>query len=267
MSSAESTIEATESEEATEHHRIVIVGAGFAGLGMAISLRRRGIEDFLVLERGSSVGGTWRDNTYPGCACDVPSHLYSLSFAPNPDWTRSFSAQPEIHGYMKDTAARSGVDAQIRFDTEMTDASWDEDAGLWRIETSGGLDDRTGPDLGDRRPDRAAAPRRARDRGLRGRGLPLGPLEPRLRPRRQAGRRDRHRRLGDPVRPPDPARGRRAPPLPAHAGLDRAAQRPPDQLDRARGSRAASRRSSASPAASISGAARRSCSASSSTRG
>ena len=74
----------------------IIIGSGFAGLGAAIKLTQQGKTNFLVLERGSDVGGTWRDNTYPGAACDVPSHLYSYSFALNPDWTRSFSAQPEI---------------------------------------------------------------------------------------------------------------------------------------------------------------------------
>src|SRR5271167_4052831 len=78
------------------HYRIAIVGSGFSGLGTAIRLKQEGIEDFVVLERAEALGGTWRDNTYPGCACDVPSHLYSFSFAPNPDWSRTFSPQPEI---------------------------------------------------------------------------------------------------------------------------------------------------------------------------
>jgi cation diffusion facilitator CzcD-associated flavoprotein CzcO len=76
--------------------RVAIVGAGFGGLGAAIRLRQEGIDDFLVFERADDIGGTWRDNSYPGCACDVPSHLYAFSFAPNPGWSRSFSAQPEI---------------------------------------------------------------------------------------------------------------------------------------------------------------------------
>ena len=76
--------------------RVAVIGAGFAGLGTAIKLKQAGIEDFVVLERAGDLGGTWRDNSYPGCACDVPSHLYSYSFAPNPDWSRAFSAQPEI---------------------------------------------------------------------------------------------------------------------------------------------------------------------------
>ena len=84
------------------HHRIVIVGTGFSGLGMAIRLRREGEHDFVVLERAGEIGGTWRDNTYPGCRCDVPSHLYSFSFAPNPNWSSTFSPQPEILDYLRD---------------------------------------------------------------------------------------------------------------------------------------------------------------------
>ena len=83
---------------------MAIVGSGFAGLGMAIRLREAGIEDFVVLEKADDVGGTWRDNSYPGCACDVPSHLYSFSFAPNPEWTSTFSPQPEIWDYLRGCA-------------------------------------------------------------------------------------------------------------------------------------------------------------------
>jgi len=91
------------------HSRVAIVGTGFAGLGAAIALRRAGRDDFVVLERGGGVGGTWRDNHYPGCECDVPSHLYSFSFAPNPDWSRAFSPQPEIETYLQRTAREAGV--------------------------------------------------------------------------------------------------------------------------------------------------------------
>ena len=129
---------AAETTTATESHRIVIVGSGFAGIGMAMSLRERGITDFVVLERASSVGGTWRDNTYPGCCCDVPSHLYSLSAAPNPDWSRSFSPQPEIHAYLKRTASESGVEDHIRFNSELTEARWDEESKQWHLTTSSG---------------------------------------------------------------------------------------------------------------------------------
>src|SRR5688500_7667001 len=95
--------------------RIAIIGTGFAGLGLAIRLRQAGMSDFVVLERADEVGGTWRDNTYPGAACDVPSHLYSFSFAPNPDWTRSFSPQAEIQEYLRGCADTFGVRPHIRF--------------------------------------------------------------------------------------------------------------------------------------------------------
>jgi cation diffusion facilitator CzcD-associated flavoprotein CzcO len=120
------------------HHRTVIVGTGFSGLGMAIRLLKDGDRDFVLLERAHDIGGTWRDNTYPGCRCDVPSHLYSFSFAPNPNWSNTFSPQPEILDYLRDVARRFGVLPHIRFDTELQEAEWDEDAAVWRIETSAG---------------------------------------------------------------------------------------------------------------------------------
>jgi cation diffusion facilitator CzcD-associated flavoprotein CzcO len=118
--------------------RVAIVGSGFAGLGMAIRLRRAGIEDFVVLEKADDVGGTWRDNSYPGCACDVPSHLYSFSFAPNPEWTSTFSPQPEIWDYLRDCARRYGVMPHVRFGHELLEAAWDEDVQRWRLRTSQG---------------------------------------------------------------------------------------------------------------------------------
>jgi cation diffusion facilitator CzcD-associated flavoprotein CzcO len=120
------------------HHRTVIVGTGFSGIGMAVKLLREGERDFVLLERAGEIGGTWRDNTYPGCRCDVPSHLYSFSFAPNPNWSSTFSPQPEILDYLRDVAARFGVRPHIRFDTEMDSAEWDEAEARWRIETSQG---------------------------------------------------------------------------------------------------------------------------------
>ncbi len=87
-----------------EHVRVAVIGSGFGGLGAAVRLRREGVTDFVVLERADSVGGTWRDNSYPGCACDVPSHLYSFSFAPNPDWPRTFSGQEHIRAYLEHVA-------------------------------------------------------------------------------------------------------------------------------------------------------------------
>jgi cation diffusion facilitator CzcD-associated flavoprotein CzcO len=144
----------------TEHHRIAIVGSGFSGLGMAIRLRQDGIEDFVVLERGGDVGGTWRANTYPGAACDVPSRLYSFSFAPNAEWSRSFSPQGEILDYLRDCAQRFGVADHIRLHTTVQDAAWDEDAQRWRVRTdrgaltadvlisaAGGLSDPKTPDV------------------------------------------------------------------------------------------------------------------------
>jgi cation diffusion facilitator CzcD-associated flavoprotein CzcO len=120
------------------HHRIAIVGSGFSGLGMAVRLKQEGIHDFAVLERAQDLGGTWRDNTYPGCACDVPSNLYSFSFAPNPDWSHTFSPQPEIWEYLRRVSSEQGIDPHIRYGHEVTAARWDAQAELWRIETTGG---------------------------------------------------------------------------------------------------------------------------------
>jgi cation diffusion facilitator CzcD-associated flavoprotein CzcO len=117
---------------------VAIIGSGFGGLGTAIELQRAGITDFVIFERAGDVGGTWRDNSYPGCACDVESHLYSFSFAPNPDWTRSFSPQPEIWAYLQRCARDFGVLPHIRFHHEVHTAAWDDDAQHWRIETSQG---------------------------------------------------------------------------------------------------------------------------------
>jgi len=120
------------------HVHVLVIGAGFGGLGTAIKLDEHGEPDFLVLERGDDVGGTWRDNTYPGAACDVPSQLYSFSFAPNPDWSRSFSPQPEIQAYIQRVASRSGVLDRFRFGVEVQAAEWDDDAQVWHVSTSAG---------------------------------------------------------------------------------------------------------------------------------
>jgi cation diffusion facilitator CzcD-associated flavoprotein CzcO len=120
------------------HLRVAIVGAGFGGLGAAIRLRQQGIDEFLVFERADDLGGTWRDNSYPGCACDVPSHLYSFSFAPNPRWSRSFSGQPEIWGYLRDCATRFGILPHLRLGHEVRRAGWDDRRQHWRVETAGG---------------------------------------------------------------------------------------------------------------------------------
>jgi cation diffusion facilitator CzcD-associated flavoprotein CzcO len=120
------------------HVHTFVVGAGFAGLCAAIQLEKAHERDFLVAERGSDVGGTWRDNTYPGAACDVPSQLYSFSFAPNPGWSRSFSPQPEIQAYIQRVADRSGVLDRFRFDTSLEEARWDDTEQRWHVRTSSG---------------------------------------------------------------------------------------------------------------------------------
>ena len=117
---------------------VAIIGAGFSGLGMAIRLKQDGHGDFVVLERGSDVGGTWWWNGYPGCGCDVPSNLYSFSFAPNPDWTHTYSLQPEIGAYLKRCADDFGVRPHLVTDCSVTDAEWDDAAGRWTVETSQG---------------------------------------------------------------------------------------------------------------------------------
>ncbi|GAA4707199.1 flavin-containing monooxygenase [Phytohabitans rumicis] len=119
-----------------QHFRIVVVGAGFGGLGTAIRLKQRGYDDFVVLDRGTDVGGTWRDNTYPGCSCDVPSHLYSYSFGLNPNWSRSFSPQAEIWDYLRRCVAEYGLDRHLRMEHEVTGAAWE--GGRWVIDTSRG---------------------------------------------------------------------------------------------------------------------------------
>ncbi|MEU1525909.1 NAD(P)/FAD-dependent oxidoreductase [Nocardia rhamnosiphila] len=123
---------------AAEHRHIVVVGAGFSGIGLAVRLREAGFDDLLVLERADDLGGTWRANTYPGCACDVPSHLYSYSFAPNPYWSRTYGTQPEILEYLRAVAVRFDIVRHIRFGTEMLDARWDDHTARWRIDTASG---------------------------------------------------------------------------------------------------------------------------------
>ncbi|MEA2438040.1 MAG: hypothetical protein QOF65_2596, partial [Thermoleophilaceae bacterium] len=132
-----STDRATD-EPGARHFRVAIVGTGFSGLGMAIRLKQEGIEDFVLFERADDVGGTWRDNTYPGAACDVPSHLYSFSFAPNPGWSRTFSPQPEIQDYLRRCAGHFDVIPHVKFRHAVTGAHWDEDGQRWEIETSQG---------------------------------------------------------------------------------------------------------------------------------
>lgn len=121
-----------------KHHSIVVIGAGLGGIGLGVRLRQAGIEDFVILERTGDLGGTWSRNTYPGAACDVPSALYSYSFAPNPSWSRKYGAQPEILDYIRRTARDFGVVPHVRLGCEVLQASFDEDSCRWQVATSHG---------------------------------------------------------------------------------------------------------------------------------
>lgn len=129
------TTDHAEGEAAVRRYDIVVIGAGFAGINMAVALKRRGYENFIVLERADDVGGTWRDNRYPGAACDVPSHLYSFSFSPNPNWSRIFSPQNEIWEYQKRVVRDEGVEDKFLFGQELEWAEWDAEAGEWESQT------------------------------------------------------------------------------------------------------------------------------------
>src|SRR5436305_1484740 len=117
---------------------VLIVGTGFGGIGTAIELKRAGFTDFTLLERAEEPGGVWRDNTYPGAACDIPSPLYSFSYEPNPHWPRRYSEQPDIHAYLRRVIAKYGLEPHIRYGAEVTSAAFDEDSATWRVETSDG---------------------------------------------------------------------------------------------------------------------------------
>jgi len=118
-------------------YEVIVVGAGFAGIGAAIKLRESGI-NFIVLEKAHEIGGVWRDNTYPDCACDVPSSFYSYSFAPNPNWNRMFAKQEEIKEYTENTAKRFGVVDDIKVNHELLSSVWDSNEQVWKLETTAG---------------------------------------------------------------------------------------------------------------------------------
>src|SRR5215472_14417774 len=171
-------------------YRVVIIGAGFGGIGMALALKQAGIEDFLVVDRAGDLGGTWRDNTYPGLACDVPSNLYSFSFRPG-RWSRRFPPRQEILAYLHALASERGLGPHLRFGSGVAAADFDERRAVWNLmlEDGGTL--------------RATAVVSAVGQ-LNRPALPLGPVEARCRPRRAAGGRGGHRGKRHPVR----ARGR-----------------------------------------------------------
>lgn len=116
----------------------IVVGAGFSGICAGIQLKKLGIADFVILEKAHRVGGTWRENTYPGAACDVPSHLYSYSFAPNPRWSRAYGSQAEILSYLEHVADKYGLRSHLRFNQHVTSAKFDDATGSWRVTTAGG---------------------------------------------------------------------------------------------------------------------------------
>jgi cation diffusion facilitator CzcD-associated flavoprotein CzcO len=120
-------------------HRVLIVGAGFSGIGAAMRLRRAGIDDFVVLERAKEIGGTWRDNVYPGCRCDVPSSVYSFSFGPPWDWSRTYGSGPEIHEYLGGCIRRDRLEPHLSLGEAVRELHWEEEAGHWRVETDRGV--------------------------------------------------------------------------------------------------------------------------------
>lgn len=134
MRSSESSLQ----QDAGKPLAAIIIGAGFAGIGMAIALQRAGVNDFVLLERSHDVGGVWRDNSYPGAACDVPSHLYSFSFEPNPNWSRTFAPQAEIHAYLQHCAQKYALAPHIRFGAEVTNARYDENRAQWHVTLTDG---------------------------------------------------------------------------------------------------------------------------------
>ena len=199
---------------------IVIIGSGFSGLCMAIRLKHAGHHNFVILEKNDDLGGTWRDNQYPGCACDVPSHMYSFSFELNPDWSRMFAPQEEIWAYLRRCADKYGVAAHIHYGRDVERIEWDDDVRRWHVATtsgdvyttravvsgSGGLHVPSIPEIPGA--DRFAGP-----------GIPLGAVGPLLRSFRQAGRGHRNGRVGDSVRSADRPAGRTGLRVPADAAV------------------------------------------------
>lgn len=135
MSNAAPTVSPTSAAPIPDEVRVAIIGSGFSGLGMAVGLLEDGERDFVILESASDIGGTWRDNVYPGCACDVPSQMYSFSFALNPGWTRAFASQPEIWAYQQRVTDQFGIRPFVRTDAEVTNATWDDSLQRWQVET------------------------------------------------------------------------------------------------------------------------------------
>ena len=169
---------------------VAVIGTGFGGLAAVIELKKRGFDDIVMFEKADDVGGVWRENTYPGAACDVPSPFYSYSFERNPRWPHRFSRQPAILDYMRHVADKYDVRRHIRFETEVTAASYDADAGKWTVELSNGRPGRGRRARVRGRPALAAGLSRHRRRGhVRRPHLPLRVVGPRRRPDAASGSR------------------------------------------------------------------------------
>src|SRR6478752_3261987 len=161
--------------------RALIIGTGFSGLGMAIALQKQGV-DFLILEKAGDVGGTWRDNSYPGCACDVPSHLYSFSFEPKATWSKLFSPQPEIFDYLKGVTEKYGLRRYIRFNSR---ALGRRRVPLARLHRHRAGIRRAVPRLGGRRVAHSTPSRYRGSRRIPRSRFPFRGVGPRRRPHRQ----------------------------------------------------------------------------------
>jgi cation diffusion facilitator CzcD-associated flavoprotein CzcO len=129
----------SETHPAVTEVDVLIVGAGFAGICMGIKLLEARMKSFLIIEKSPDIGGTWWENRYPGCACDIPSHLYSFSFAPSTEWTRMYPGQQELHDYLKRCAEKYGLAPYLRLNTRFCEAVWDEASGVWNISTADGM--------------------------------------------------------------------------------------------------------------------------------
>jgi cation diffusion facilitator CzcD-associated flavoprotein CzcO len=134
---------AHDARELPERAEFVIVGSGFAGLCMAIKLKESGRDDFVILEKAGDVGGTWRENTYPGAGCDIQSHLYSFSFELNPKWSRMFARQPEILDYLRHCVRKYGLEKHLYFGAEITGGEYDDDRQEWRVQLADGREIRS----------------------------------------------------------------------------------------------------------------------------
>ena len=211
-----------------EHVRVAIVGSGFAGLGMAIRLSSGAITDFVVSSAATTSAAPGATTPTPAAACDVPSSLYSFSFAPNPDVDAVvLAAAARSWPTCAAAPTASAIRPHLRFGLPtLRGGGWDEAARRWRLDTTAGALTARRARLRRGRAERADLPDIPGVDDVRGQDVPLGRLGPHARPDRRARRGHRHRRLGDPDRPGDPARRRAARRLPAHAGVDRPAHRP-----------------------------------------